>query len=206
MRTSGVYQIRPRGAAYVESIYCEFVNDTAYNVIQRRFDGLLDFERGWVEYKYGFGSLYGDHWLGNEIAHLLSNQRHYNLRIDLWDWEGGRAYAEYSVFSVDNEANKYTLKVSGYSGNAGDSLSYHNGLKFSTEDNDNDVNIRSCAKDNKSGWWFESCFLANLNGVYRKGWYTHKQSSTSDGIVWYTLKNTESYSLKKVEMKMYRAS
>ena len=206
MQVSGVYQVKPRGAMFMDGVFCEFINDTAYTVIQRRQDGQTDFNRQWVEYKYGFGNLYGEHWLGNEVVHLMSSQRNYILRIDLWDWEGGKSYAEYSVFSLDNEEKKYALTVSGYVGDAGDSLSYHNGMKFSTEDSDNDVNIRSCSADNKSGWWFESCFLANLNGVYRKGWYSHAQSSSSDGIVWYTLKNSESYSLKKVEMKMRRAS
>ena len=49
----------------------------------------------------------------------------------------GSKYAKYSNFKVGNSASKYTLHVSGYSGNAGDSLKYHSGMKFATKDNKN---------------------------------------------------------------------
>ena len=86
---------------------------------QRRQDGTLSFNRGWLEYKFGFGNLYGEFWLGNEMFHALSSQKSYKLRVDLWDWEGQRAYAEYDHFKVDSEMNKYALHIRGYKGNAG---------------------------------------------------------------------------------------
>ena len=48
-----------------------------------------------------------------------SQQRTYQLRVDMWDWEGGRAYAQYDVFKVDSERQLYKLHVGHYSGNAG---------------------------------------------------------------------------------------
>lgn len=85
----------------------------------------------------------------------------------------------------------------------GDSLSYHDGVAFSTEDNDNDHHMRNCAQDNKGGWWFHSCYSSHLNGVYHTGWYTQATHSPyADGIVWYTLQESEFYSLRKVEMKV----
>ena len=54
----------------------------------------------------------------------------------------------------------------------GDSLSYHDEMAFSTEDNDNDLHRRNCAVENKGGWWFNSCYSSNLNGVYHTGWYS----------------------------------
>src|SRR5678815_1828473 len=53
----------------------------------------------------------------------------------------------------------------------GDSLSYHDDMVFSTEDVDNDLHMRNCALDNKGGWWFNSCFSSNLNGLYHLGRY-----------------------------------
>ena len=88
-------------------------------MFQRRQDGTLSFNRGWLEYKFGFGNLYGEFWLGNEMLHYLSTQKNYLLRIDMWDWEGHRAYAEYKHFKVKPEKHKYTLVVKDYHGNAG---------------------------------------------------------------------------------------
>ena len=173
-------------------------------MIQRRADGIQSFDRGWLEYKVGFGNLYGDFWLGNDVIHALTNRNKYGLRIDLWDWEGNKAFAEYSEFFIENEANGYKLHVNGYSGNAGDSLSFHDKMKFSTEDKDNDRHMRNCAAENKAGWWFDSCYLSNLNGAYHTGWYSHTQSTYADGIVWFTLKESERYSARKVEMKLKR--
>uniref|UniRef100_A0A8W8JM32 Fibrinogen C-terminal domain-containing protein n=1 Tax=Magallana gigas TaxID=29159 RepID=A0A8W8JM32_MAGGI len=51
-------------------------------------------------------------------------------------FNGEKAYAVYSYFSVGDEASKYQLQVTGYSGNAGDSLNYHNNMTFFTPDQD----------------------------------------------------------------------
>lgn len=59
-----------------------------------------------------------------------------------------KAYAYYSEFSVGSEMEGYSLKVlSGYNGTAGDSLRYHAGSKFSTQDVDQDLwSEGSCAQ------------------------------------------------------------
>ena len=56
-------------------------------------------------------------------------------------------------------------------GNATDNLSYHNGRKFSTKDQDNDVAPDNCASVEaiKGAWWYGDCRTSNLNGVYRNG-------------------------------------
>lgn len=61
--------------------------------------------------------------------------------------------------------------VVGYSGNVGDFLGYYNGMKFSIEDIDNDLNMCNCVVENRVGWWFDFCYFSNFNGVYYKGWY-----------------------------------
>lgn len=61
--------------------------------------------------------------------------------------------------------DKYRLNFGEYKGNAGNSLAggfhpevqwwaSHQGMNFSTFDNDNDRYERNCAKEDKSGWWF----------------------------------------------------
>lgn len=202
--TSGMYRIKPGSNLPLDSVYCDIDGAAAYTVIQRRVDGLQDFNRGWLEYKFGFGNLYGEFWFGNEQLHALTSSYKYRLRVDLLDWEGNLTYAEYDQFRVADENSRYELQVSGFYGNAGDSLSYHNGMRFSTKDLDNDIHNRNCAAENKGGWWFNGCYFSHLNGVYHVGWYAQAKYTFADGIVWYTLKDSDRYSLRKVEMKIKR--
>ncbi|TMS18887.1 Angiopoietin-1 [Larimichthys crocea] len=121
-------------------VYCDM--DTAgggWTVFQRRFNGSVDFQRSWREYKMGFGDVLGEHWLGNEALHLMTSQGQYSLRVELNDWEGNSAYSHYDRFTLANERQQYRLYLRGYSGTAGkqSSLSTH-GTGFSTRDQDND--------------------------------------------------------------------
>ena len=117
--TSGVYRVKPDGAAMLDDVYCEMINGTGWTLLQRRLDATVDFNRRWLDYKFGFGSPYGELWIGNERIHQLTQQRLYRLRVELWDWEGGRAFASYDVFTVGPERDKYALYVAGYRGDAG---------------------------------------------------------------------------------------
>ena len=89
-------------------------------------------------------------------------------------------FAEYSTFSISDEASKYRLTVSGYSGNAGDAMAgaqeanwNANGMKFSTPDSDNDaVDGYSCAGRRGGGWWFNHCAVSFLNKEIDTTWNT----------------------------------
>ena len=93
-----------------------------WTVFQRRLDGSVDFYLGWESYKNGFGNLSGEFWLGNDNLHRLTDSDDVMLRIDLEDFEGNIAYAEYMSFKVADEAAKYQLSIGGYNGTAGDSM------------------------------------------------------------------------------------
>uniref|UniRef100_A0A665UJD3 Fibrinogen C-terminal domain-containing protein n=1 Tax=Echeneis naucrates TaxID=173247 RepID=A0A665UJD3_ECHNA len=161
-----------------------------WTVVQRRRDGSVSFNRGWSEYRDGFGEPRGEHWLGNRQLHLLSSQGQYSLRIDLQDWSHTHRHAHYHSFRIDDEENQYRLHVSGFSGTVEDSFSwYHNQQSFSTPDTGN-----ICAEISHSGWWFHQCFYSNLNGVY------YKNLLGPDGIVWFSWKDSDFYSLKAVVM------
>ena len=85
-------------------------------MIQKRLDGSVDFYRGWDDYKRGFGNLNGEFWLGLDKIHHLTKKPN-KLRVDLEDFSGNTAYAEYSSFGVGNEGSKYRLSPLGsYSG------------------------------------------------------------------------------------------
>ncbi|CAH3040171.1 unnamed protein product [Pocillopora meandrina] len=74
------------------------------------------------------------------------------LRVELEDTRGKTAYAEYDMFSVSSERNKYRLRLGIYTGTAGDSLSYHRNMAFSTKDRDNDDYSSNCAAKYNSAW------------------------------------------------------
>lgn len=56
---------------------------------------------------------------GNDLLHSLTSLKPQELRVDMQRFNGEKAYAVYSNFSVVDEASKYKLKANGYSGNAG---------------------------------------------------------------------------------------
>lgn len=175
-------------------IYCDQTTEGGgWIVFQRRQDGSVDFERTWADYKTGFGNLDGEFWLGNDNLHALTSAGFNELRIDMEDFEGNKAYAKYSYFMVKSEREKYALEVRGYSGDAGDSLIYHKGIAFYTKDRDNG---NSCSKMNKGAWWYRNCHYSNLNGLY----YRSANTYNTNGINWYYWQNN--VSLKRVDMKI----
>ncbi|XP_025102643.1 ficolin-1-like [Pomacea canaliculata] len=136
-------------------------------VFQRRRDGSVDFYRDWAQYEQGFGDIRWEFWLGLSRLHTLTKGRPTRLRVDLGEKNGHRHYAEYSSFRVDGPETNYALTVSGYSGNAGDSMEDHNYQEFSTYDRDNDKDSRNCAAVYYGAWWYFACHYAHLNGLYK---------------------------------------
>lgn len=165
------------------SVYCDMQTDGGgWTVFQRRRDGSVNFFRSWDDYKNGFGDISGEFWLGNEHIHRLTKHTSV-LRVDLEDWVGDKAFAKYGQFRLGNESTKYTLVAKSYSGTAGNSLSYHDGMKFSTTDSDNDKKNDNCAVSKVGAWWYNSCEDSNLNGQHGKS-----QDDTK-GMTWYHWKD-----------------
>ncbi|XP_063407211.1 microfibril-associated glycoprotein 4-like [Mytilus trossulus] len=201
---SGVYTICPTNETF--DVYCD-MNTVGFGwtVFQSRMNGTVDFFKGWCEYEIGFGNLKSEFWLGNKLINLLTSSGNYKLYIHLEDFNGNSRYAEYSEFSVGDDTANYTLKISGFSGNAGDSMMFggsfdHNGMMFSTKDRDNDKSASiDCATDCNGGWWYNSCHGANLNGAYLGPIY----SNLCNGVIWYAWKR-EYISLKTTKMMIKR--
>ncbi|CAK8686836.1 unnamed protein product [Clavelina lepadiformis] len=175
-------------------VYCE----DGWTIFQRRIDGSVDFGRRWDDYAKGFGQIDGEFWLGLDNIHEMTREGGCRLKIELWDFDGNQRHADYSSFSIESAENLYRLRVSGYSGNAGDSLSYNNGRPFSTEDSDNDSSNINCSTHfgGTQGWWFVGCGNSYLNGVWMRqsGGFYH-------GIVWYHWKKSRE-PLKETKMKL----
>ncbi|GFS09826.1 fibrinogen-like protein 1 [Elysia marginata] len=165
------YVIQPSNQSGFDFPYlCDVYTDGGgWIVFQRRTTGNTDFQRPWGDYKRGFGLLYDDFWMGNDRLHDITSTGKFELRVEL-RYNDKLAYALYDSFSVEDEAKNYRLTLGAYSGNAGDSLEFHNGQAFSTADRDNDSH-RSvhCAKLHNGGWWFNRCDHSNLNGLWQAG-------------------------------------
>ncbi|XP_076807119.1 fibrinogen-like protein A [Clavelina lepadiformis] len=175
-------------------VYCE----DGWTIFQRRIDGSVDFGRRWDDYANGFGQINGEFWLGLDNIHEMTRGGGCRLKIELWDFDGNQRHANYSSFAVESAKNLYRLRVSGYSGNAGDSLRFHNGRPFSTEDNDNDSFRVNCATryGGSQGWWFDACAYSFLNGVWMR-----QSSGIARGIIWYDWKGWLK-PLKETKMKL----
>ncbi|KAL3864331.1 hypothetical protein ACJMK2_006022 [Sinanodonta woodiana] len=177
---TGIYTIYPDDDSNGVSVRCDMDTDGGgWTVFQRRVDGSVNFDRLWNDYKSGFGNKSTEYWLGLDNIHKLTSQGNVTLRVDLIAPGPPKrsAYAVYSKFTVGDESSKYILTVAGYSGNANDDLSKHNGMKFTTTDNDNDLISDNCAIVYHGAFWFANCHPVNLNGLY-------VSVSFYSGVVW----------------------
>ncbi|KAM4788454.1 angiopoietin-related protein 5 isoform 2-T2 [Cyanocitta cristata] len=190
---SGLYIIHPEGSNYPFEVLCDMdFRGGGWTVVQKRTYGIVQFQRTWSEYLDGFGDL-------NE------NDKH--------------AYASYDGFWIEDETCAFKLHLGHYSGNAGDAFRGYrkednqNSMPFSTSDVDNDgcrplctikgQPVKSCSNfSDNTGWWFNKCGLANLNGVHR---YTGRFLAT--GIHWDTwTMNKKPVKIKSVSMKIRRTN
>ncbi|XP_016306536.1 uncharacterized protein LOC107661460 [Sinocyclocheilus anshuiensis] len=191
-RRNGVYGVTPQPKSSMFPVFCDMESSGGgWTLIQHRFDGSTSFNRTWDEYKNGFGKLIGEFWLGNDKIHLLTKAKNISLRIEIEDFEGIKEYAHYDHFYVANESQQYRLSIGGYSGTAGNAMQFsknynHDQKLFTTPDRDNDqYPSGNCGAYYSSGWWFDACMSANLNGRY----YQSKYKGVRNGIFWGTWHN-----------------
>ncbi|XP_033845370.2 angiopoietin-related protein 2 [Periophthalmus magnuspinnatus] len=195
---SGMYLLKPENANKLMQAWCDMRHDPGgWTIILRRQDGSVNFFRNWETYKQGFGNINGEYWLGLENIYSLTNQGNYKLLVTLEDWSGRKTFAEYASFRIEPESQSYRLRIGRYHGNAGDSLTWHNGKQFTTLDRDHDAYTGNCAHYQKGGWWYNACAHSNLSGVWYRG--GHYRSRYQDGVYWAEFRGG-AYSLKKVTM------
>ena len=175
-RKSGVYTMMNFCGVkcYDAEVYCDTSNGGGgWLVVQRRQDGSVDFNRGWGEYEDGFGHLTGEFWYGLRALHCLTGQGGWEMRMDIRLANGTNIFLQYEQFKVASAKDKYQLTVGGFQGTTTDPMAYHNGMYFTTRDNDNDLSGDNCAlvyglEVPIGGWWFRSCWPSGIapNMVY----------------------------------------
>ena len=99
--------------------------------------------------------------------HTLIQRGQWDMRVDYQKNDKTWSYLHYNQFSVGSASEEYLLTVGGFTGVGYDELNDrsgpHNGMKFSTPDNDNDKNSINCAAHYKSEWWHHDCYHINTN-------------------------------------------
>ncbi|XP_019621120.1 PREDICTED: ficolin-2-like [Branchiostoma belcheri] len=199
---SGVYSVTLASLESPTQLYCRMEGGQAWNIIQRRADSSVDFNRNWEDYKNGFGDLEGSFWLGNDNIHLLTNQGRYRLQVRLERFNGQSARADYNFFRIKDEENRYQLLLGDFTGGGGgDCLYYHDFQYFSTSDQDNDeISYGSCAVFLRAGWWFKDCGQCNPNGVY------HNSAIRASGAATWNPWTYYMESLRLIEFGLLRVS
>lgn len=130
-----------------------------WTVVQRRFNGSVDFYRNWAEYQKGFGNVDSEFFMGLENLYQLTKQEPHELYIEMESFDKETRYARYDNFVIGSANEDYALKSLGtYSGTAGDSLRSNLHQKFSTYDHDRDADAENnCADILLGGWWYGKC-------------------------------------------------
>ncbi|XP_017012950.2 ryncolin-2 [Drosophila takahashii] len=196
-------QVRIRIAPDVEPFFAscdQKVRGGGWMVIAYRYDGSEDFNKDWQNYKSGFGALNGEFFIGLDKLHRLTNSEHHELLIVMRNKNREERFALYDHFSIGSESEKYLLYVLGaYKGDAGDSLRYHAGKKFTTFDQDNDDNGQNCARTHAGAWWYgRECFESNLFGTFQSKY--GQEIGYFKGILWKTFLPGPTGSLSYVRM------
>lgn len=199
-QTSGIYSIKPSNSQ-VFNVYCDVKSGSSWTLIQHRIDGSQNFNETWENYKYGFGNLNGEFWLGLEKIYAIAKQSDYILRIELEDWENTKHYVEYS-FHLGNYETNYMLHLTEITGNVPNALPEHKDLMFSTWDHKAKGHF-NCPESFSGGWWWHDvCGENNLNGKYNKP--RAKTKLERRGISWKS-QNGKLYSIKSTKMLIHPA-
>ena len=114
---------------------------------------------------------------------------------DIKQTSNRKYFAKYGHFTIGGADNQYELNVRSYSGNAGDMLSYHSGMGFTTFGKDNDkYPSYNCAVYFKGAWWYNDCGDSNLNGLWG-------HSDNYQSAHWYSLTYSNSVSFSEMKLR-----
>ncbi|XP_046865684.1 angiopoietin-related protein 7-like [Drosophila willistoni] len=150
------------------SVLCEGdIEGGGWIVIHKRFNGSVDFNRTWTEYRNGFGNKKGEFFIGLENLHRITNSQTYELYVQLEFHNGTFQFAGYESFRIGNETTKYKLESLGeFRGTAYNAMKINLNNAFTSVDQDNDQREGFNCALRYGAWWHKHCSLIHLNGKY----------------------------------------
>ena len=202
---NGIYEINVSSRKV--RVLCDMTTPPhGWTVLQKRFDGSIKFYKNWESYKWGFGNLKSEFWLGNEYLHYFTKDKSNTLGIKIKWFDGITKSMSYKGLNIGHEGDKYKLSLATDSGINDGLLPKHNNQKFTTYDQDNDNYDTNCAVKYYGAWWYNGCHYSNLNGRYYPT-ASIPDDQEAEGITWRVNANSHSeyfISLKETEMKLRR--
>ena len=170
-KSPGVYTIGNFGGVKCSNtrVYCDTTTGGGgWLVVQRRKDESVDFNRDWIDYEDGFGSLTEEFWFGLRGMHTLTNQEQWELCIDYIFPNTTKSHLSYSNFRVGSATEQYPLTISGFDGAT--QLIHLVHFLFTSRDKDNDFWDKNCAihwaGGSTGGWWYRDCTHIPLNDLF----------------------------------------
>lgn len=149
-------QVDPNKKSFYTKCNQEIENG-GWTVVLHRYSGEQDFNCNWNECVKGFGNINGEFFIGLGRLYDITHFTLHELMFVLDDFEQETRIAKYDAFAIEDESNGYMIYLLGnYSGNAGDSFTYHAGRKFSTKDKDHSD---GCTIKRDSPGWFNYCSI-----------------------------------------------
>lgn len=158
-RADGIYEIYPTNdAAKKIDVFCNMTAGGWTMIMQRdsKSPFKIDFQVPLQRYKFGFGDLNADHFLGLDNIHLLTKDDNKQLMAVV-----NNTQYKYRRFRIADEFYHYKLIISQEIDkfDEGSSFLRLNNTLFSTIDVDFDLAPNSnCSSGWNAGWWFTNCF------------------------------------------------
>ncbi|XP_071118484.1 uncharacterized protein [Haliotis cracherodii] len=154
--SDGVYTIQPRPYETPFQVHCRMVWG-GRTTVQKQSLG-IDFYRTWQEYRDGFGTPGGDHWLGLEKLKAISDKTPSKLILKLtYETEQSPTWRQiiYNYFNLSDELDGFRfdfISTKVPPNNAfSEAMTDLRGARFSTKDRDNDEDPNgSCSQKHHS--------------------------------------------------------
>ena len=168
---SGVYEMKDVCSVGYSKAFasCDMETDGGgWLVIQRRFNGMVPFNRTLEEYENGFGDPSGEFWYGLKNIFCFTQKEAAELRIDLEYPNGTTGYVHYKRFSISS-GSSYTASATVFKTSPGVRSNFYNPKTYYSRGNRPLYQPyfyvkANCGRNPKVGGWWDTSCRGNPNG------------------------------------------